>query len=342
MVEGVIDMEIRKVQMTGGSSYVITLPKEWIKTNNIMKNDSLGLISKSDGSLLITTEIREKNTQRVKEFDVDDKTNDAFLLRQLIGAYIAGYNSIKIKSKDKISLGVRSCVRKFTQITIGQEVVEESNKTVVIKDLLKPAEMPFNSIIKRMHLMVKSMHEEAIKTLESGNKRIIEEIMLRENDVDRLHWLVARQYNMMLQNPSLAEKMNITLTMTSTYFLISRIIERMGDHVVRIARNVQNLTESKLDKKTKEKIQRASDIALNIFNRGIGSFFRKDMFSSNRNIDSVQTLGKLCEDINLSVTKKTGSIALSVGYITESIRRIGEYAEDLSEIAINYLASEGK
>jgi len=335
-------MQIRKVQMTGGSSYVITLPKEWIRSNNIVKNDPVGIISKSDGSLVITTEIMEKKIQRIKEFNVNEKTNDAFLLRQLIGAYIAGYNSIKIKSTTKIPLKVRSSVRTFTQIIIGQEVVEESDKTIVIKDLLKPAEMPFNSTIKRMHLMVKSMHEDAIKTLESGNKKIIEEIMLKENDVDRLHWLVARQYNMMLQDIDLAEKMNITLNMASTYFFISRIIERMGDHVVRIAKNVQKITGDKLDKKIKDKIQNASDIALNIFNKSIGSFFRKDIVSSNKNIDSVQTLGALCEEINSYVTRKSGSIALSVGYITESIRRIGEYAEDLSEIAINYLVNKEK
>jgi phosphate uptake regulator len=35
-------MEIRRVQITGGSSYVITLPKEWIRTMNIKKNDQLG------------------------------------------------------------------------------------------------------------------------------------------------------------------------------------------------------------------------------------------------------------------------------------------------------------
>jgi len=335
-------MEIRKVQMTGGSSYVITLPKEWVKSNNIAKNDPLGLTIKPDGSLLVTTDVTEKRIQRIKEFDVNEKTNDTFLLRQLIGAYIAGYNSIKIKSKTKVSLKVRSSVRKFTQITIGQEVIEESDKTIVIKDLLNPAEMPFNSTIKRMHLMVKSMHEDAIKTLNSGNKKTLEEIMLKENDVDRLHWLVARQYNMMLQDLDLAEKMNITLNLASTYFLISRIIERMGDHVVRIAKNIQKLTDDKLDKKTKEKIQNASSIALNIFNKSIGSFFRKEIVSSNRNIDSVQTLGALCEEINSYVTKKTGSIALSVGYITESIRRIGEYAEDLSEIAINYLVNTEK
>jgi len=333
-------MEVRKVQMTGGSSYVITLPKEWIKSNNIIKNDSLGLIGKPDGSLLITTNIMEKKIQRVKEFFVNERISETFLLRQLIGAYIAGYTSIKLRAEHRMPLKVRSGVRTFTQVTIGQEVVEESDKTIVIKDLLKPAEMPFNSTIKRMHLIVKSMHEDAVKALETGNKKIVEEVLLRDNDVDRLHWLVARQYNIILRNIDLTEKIDMTLSLATTYFLISRIIERMGDHVVRIAKNVQNLIDDELSKKTKEKIQRASDIALDIFNKSIGSFFRKDVVFSNKNIDSVQNLEILCEEINSYATKQNGSVALAIGYITESIRRIGEYAEDLSETAINYLVSE--
>ena len=47
-------MEIRKVQVTGGSSYVITLPKEWVKSMEIQKNDPVGLIAQPDGTLLIT------------------------------------------------------------------------------------------------------------------------------------------------------------------------------------------------------------------------------------------------------------------------------------------------
>ncbi|MGC1120731.1 MAG: AbrB/MazE/SpoVT family DNA-binding domain-containing protein [Candidatus Methanofastidiosia archaeon] len=48
-------MEIRKVQVAGGSSLVITLPKEWVNSLNIQKNDPLGLIVQPDGTLLITS-----------------------------------------------------------------------------------------------------------------------------------------------------------------------------------------------------------------------------------------------------------------------------------------------
>ena len=54
-------MEVRKVQKTGGSSYIITLPKEWVNSSNIKKNDALGMIVQTDGTLLITPKtIKEK------------------------------------------------------------------------------------------------------------------------------------------------------------------------------------------------------------------------------------------------------------------------------------------
>jgi len=223
-------MEIRRVQMTGGASYVITLPKEWIKSANIKKNDPLGLHIQSDGTLLITPKATGEQTQRAKEFDVNGKTDQTYLFRRLIGAYISGYNSIKIKTAKRMSSPVRAIVRKFTQTTIGQEVVEETYTSITLKDLINPTEMPFDRTIKRMHIIVKGMHEDAMRALVRKDRTLAEEVILRDNDVDRLHWLIARQHNIILQNVSLAEKMNITIEMSSTYFLISRIIERIGDH----------------------------------------------------------------------------------------------------------------
>ena len=333
-------MEIRRVQITGGSSYVITLPKEWIKLSNIKKNDPLGLLKQSDGTLLITSKMVEKQDQKIKVFRTSDTTDPEYLLRQLIGSYIAGYDSIIIESGNKISSKFRACVREFTKTTIGQEVIEETNTSITIKDLLKPAELPFNSTIKRMHLIIKVMHEDAMNALQTNNKKIAEEVVTRDNEIDRLHWLVARQHNIILQNMSLAEKLNMTIVMTSTIFLISRILERMGDHVVRIAQNITHLIDSDLDKKIADKIQLASNHALNIVNKSIGAFLRKDIHASNKNIEETKKLEAICGEINELALIQKGTIAISIGYIVESIRRIAEYAEDISETAINYLVGE--
>ncbi|MFO7677103.1 MAG: PhoU domain-containing protein [Thermoplasmatota archaeon] len=333
-------MEIRKVQMTGGSSYIITLPKEWIKASNIKKNDTVGIHKQSDGTLVISSKMTKEKQYKLKEFDISNIPKQTYLIRRLIGAYISGYTSIKITSPERIPLEIKNTIRVLTQAIIGQEVVEETDTSITLKDLLNPIEMPLDRTIKRMHIIVKSMKEDAILLLTDKEKILAEEIFIRDKEVNRLHWLVARQYNMILQNVSLAEKMDITISLSSTYFLISRIIERIGDHVVRIAKNIQQLPLNALHDELINKIQTASKFSLDIFNKSIGSFFRKDIPGSNENIDSVKKLEKLCEEINTIAIQQNAEIAIAIGYIVESIRRIGEYAEDISETVINYLIEE--
>ncbi|MCX6671773.1 MAG: phosphate uptake regulator PhoU [Euryarchaeota archaeon] len=237
---------------------------------------------------------------------------------------------------------VRNVIRSFTQLAIGPEVVEETDTSIMLKDLLNPTEMPLDRTIKRMYIIVKGMHEDAMRALQTKDKPLANDVLSRDNDVDRLHWLVARQYNILLQNVSLAEKMNITIGMASTCFLISRIIERIGDHIVRIAQNIPNLVDNSLDRKIIDRILVASTLSLDIFNKSISSFFQKDIKASNETIESVAKLESLCEEINALALQQKGIVAISIGYIIESIRRVGEYAEDISENVINYLINEEK
>lgn len=333
-------MEIRRVQITGGSSYVITLPKEWIRTMNIKKNDQLRINIQSDGTLVLNPKITQDQLHRIKEFNVSNITKPTYLLQLLIGAYISGFTSIKITSPSRMSTTVRNVIRSFTQLAIGPEVVEETDTFVALKDLLNPMEMPLDRTIKRMHIIVKAMYEDTMHALQTKDKNLAGAALSRDDDVDRLHWLVARQYNIILQNVSLAGKMEITIGMTSTCFLISRIIERIGDHVVRIAENVPKLVNSNLSKQTIDHIFSASKLSLDILNKSMGSFFKNDIKASNETMESVAKLELLCEEINAIALKQKGITAIYVGYVVESIRRIGEYAEDISENVINYLVTE--
>ena len=240
-------MELRKVQFTGGSSYVLTLPKDWIEAQKISKNDSLGVEVQPDGSLLITRSTDQEPAQKTKEFDLAGITEPAYLFRLLIGAYISGYTFIVIHSQQRLPPFVREVVRDFTQMTIGQEVIEETDTEIMLKDLLNPAEMPFDNTIRRMFMIVKAMHEDAITAIRSQNQTLANDVTARDNDVDRLHWLIARQTNMILSNAALSRKMNVSPVMALHYFTISRIIERIGDHAERIVFIAQPILTKKID-----------------------------------------------------------------------------------------------
>ena len=333
-------MEVRRIQLTGGSSYIITLPKEWIKKLNIKKNDPIGLHIQSNGTILITPKISREQKQRIKTIKVKNSVEPEFLFRELVGAYIAGYNSIEIKAKDRMPPLARTTVRKMIQIAIGQEVVEETTNSIIIKDLLNPAEMPFKKTIKRMHVIVKSMHEDVMQSLKNKDKKIAEDVVTRDNEVDRLHWLIARQYNIILRNVNFAEKMDTTTEYASTSHLISKIIERIADHVTRIAYNIIELNLEEIDNKIIEKMIKANKKSLDIFYESIGTFIIKDISKANKNIDKVEELVNECNQISSSVLKQKGATAVSLGYIIESTRRIGEYSEDICENVINYYVQQ--
>jgi len=330
--------------MTGGSSFVVTLPKEWIITSNIKKNDVIGVEIQQDGSLLIVPNTDTKAEQKVKHIDVSKIENPTFLFRYLIGAYEAGYSEIKLKSEKRLPLFVRPVVREFTQMTIGQEVIEESEKVITLKDLLNPAEMPFKSTLRRMYVLAKTMHENTVSALINKNLDIVETVISGDNDVDRLNWLVGRQYSIILSDPTLAKRMDINAEVAYHYFLVSRKIERISDHHVRIAQNIANMIHEKVEERTYKKFTDvaipASDIALAIFDRSIKSFFKRDLKGANNTIETIKILLTKCEKIKDLAMKQKGIIALSMGSIEESYRRIGEYSGDLCEFVINYSIKE--
>ncbi len=333
-------MDLRKVQFTGSSSYVITLPKEWITSNGIKKNDPVGVIVQPNGMLLITPAPKGGQSYREKEIEVDGISDSTYLFRLLVSAYINGYSTIVIKSKKRIESFVLECAIKFTQTAIGPEIIEESMKSITIKDLLNPIEMPMDKTIKRMHLLVRTMHDDAITALMEKNRRLADDIELRDRDVDRLNWLIARQFNLLMKNMALSNQMKINQDEATCLFLVSRLIERIGDHAVKISKEVGAIINEKIDGEIIEMIATASVNSLNILDDTIDAWEKKDMNAANNNIEAINDIAVYCKKINDYALNLNGVSSISISYIAESIRRSGEYAADASESLINYLVNK--
>jgi phosphate uptake regulator len=333
-------METRKVQVTGGSSYIITLPKEWVLSAKIKKNDPVGVIPQADGSLLITPNTAMEKDTLTKEFWVDENTDGSYLFRLLIGAYISGYANIALRSKNSIPPALRDTVMSFTQTLIGPEIVEEDSNTIFIKDLLKPTELPFDKTLKRMYLLVRGMHESTVSALAARDREMAAEVIKRDRDVDRLQWLIARQTHMVLDDISLSKKMAIRQPDVTLYLTMSRILERVGDHAIIIANHIPVLIEFKLEVKSIETISNSSRQAVQMLTKSMEAWQKRDMVLANDNIESLKPLIRNCKKINDMAANMDGEPAVALSYISESIRRTGEYATDISELLINSLVND--
>jgi len=330
------NMEIRRVQMTGGSSYVITLPKNWIENLQIKKNDPLGVITQPDGTLLVTKNIAGDQIQRGKELYVDEHTDPEYFLRLLIGIYISGYTEIRIHTRDRIFGNIRAKLRQFCGMVIGPECVEETDHCILLKDLLNPLEMPFENSLKRMFVIVKGMHHDAIESLILDDPELATDVIDRDNDVDRLFWLVARQTNMIMQNIHLSQKMNTSIVKMLPYYQVGRIMERVGDHGVRMAHNARKIRADEIGEEISTQILSASHAAIQVFEKSVESFFTHDPKKANQMIESIHHLESNYTRINHELLNLPTTVAVPIRNITDSIRRTGEYSADIAENVINY------
>ncbi|MHA1698152.1 MAG: phosphate uptake regulator PhoU, partial [Promethearchaeota archaeon] len=121
------------------------------------------------------------------------------------------------------------------------------------------------------------------------------------------------------------------------YSLISRIIERVGDHAVRIALNNLQIMHQNVDDEIIKLIKKAGLFAKELFQNSINAFFLSDISAANVNIENVPELVNICSQIENKALEYKAATAMALSGISESIKRTGEYAADLSEYIINFL-----
>src|SRR3989344_7854925 len=103
-------MEIRKLQLTGGSSLAITLPKKWVDLFGLKSKDTVVIYSQKSGSLIIQPD-RHKEQLLKTVLKIDGLTKD-MLTRELTAHYISGSDELTIKSK-RITRDQRNRIREI-------------------------------------------------------------------------------------------------------------------------------------------------------------------------------------------------------------------------------------
>ena len=332
--------ETRKIQKTGGSTYVVSLPKKWIQSAALKKGDQVALGITGDGTLTIDPHLRRESEKLVKVIDVESSTDSKALLRLLIGTYVTGYDVIEIRAKGRIPAELRRTIQDFSRRVIGPEVVEESSSTVVLQDVADHADLDMRKVVRRMHLMARNMLEESLKAAKELDKVMADEVIIRDDEVDRLHWFVEKQHAMTRRNVTFAAKMKLTWLESDSMLSTAKALERIADHASRIAHSVKLLGDSKIDAETMSSLEQLSTEAISILDCSVEALFRRDSSQANDCIERTSGLREKSNEFLDEIMKKRGKVAVGLAFAAESIERTGGYSSDIAEIAINL--SEGQ
>jgi phosphate uptake regulator len=332
-------MEGRKLQLTGGSTYVVSLPKKWIVAAGLKAGDTVFVDTEPDGSISVRPQPREKAAVRKKVLEQKDDEHRDHLLRKLIGAYISGYGLIEVKFPTDLGPFVRRVSRDFSRMVIGPEVIEESRNSIVIQDLSDPAELSAEKCIRRMYMTDRAMLEDAVQALKSGDEALARDVSQRDQDVDRLYWMVAKQYN--TAHRSLRGTGDAAaFAGIQNHRLIAKLLERVGDHAERIAANVPVLSPKGLESRLAKELDAATASALEILDKAFNALVTENIDAANAAVDSRGPHQKLIDSLQHHVATRKGEELLALGEVVDSIDRAAGYATDIAEIAINHAIAQ--
>jgi phosphate uptake regulator len=330
-----VAMETRKLQKTGGSTYIVSLPKYWVTSSKLKVGDSVSMTVDENGMLAIDPTLGTRNSSSKAEFYVEDDEDSQHFLRRLIGLYISGHDEIVVRSRTRIPSDIRKTVRDFSRRVVGPEIVEESSNQISIQDVADHSHLDMRKILRRMHLMSRSMHVDAMDAMVSGNKDLAGDVVARDDEVDRLYWFVSKQHSMIARDSAVARKMGLGVFEASFYLSASKALERIADHAARIAHSANTLSSEKLPDRLVKELKNYGVVVVSVLDRSVESLLRGDVDEANKVADESERLRESGEALIQQIMDYKGKFAVPLARIVESLERSGLYSADIAEIAIN-------
>lgn len=331
--------EVRKIQFSGKSSFMIALPKKWVEEMGLDAGDTVTVVKQENSSLLIAPrsgKMYGRKTEAVME--VSTKERRESITRRLIAIYLLGYGTIQIRAKESaLNSNQRDAVKEaMRRHMIGTEVIADSAEGVTLQVLLSYPELSVKNVVKRMFLIAASMHRDAIRSLAKLDKDAASSVMKSDDEVDRFSLYAIRQLNMAAQNDFVLRELELNARRDCLdYRLIVKSVERVADHASRIAQGVLDL-ERRLNESLLGKIDKMSEFAVGLFEEAGLSLFKGDYGAADRVVEQANLAAKMQEDL-LNAIEKTRAPGSNhaLPLIVEDIRRTAEYSGDIAEIVIN-------
>lgn len=334
-----LNEEQRKLQVTGGSTFILSLPKDWATKNELKRGSSMMVREEEDGSLSIapaTFPKKEKQDEAFIKVSIND--NPDAIMRTAISAYLSGYNILHVRAQGQkvLSSKLRNHLKSFARhYLVGTEIVIDTPSELTLQVLLNYPELTVQNALSRMSIIASSMHKEAIAALKKLDYPSAKAVIETDREVNRFSLYIVRLLKLAVSNQRVVKEIGLTSQKECLgYRLIARAVERTADHATKISENTLQLKDP-VNEELLEKLSQLSGLAISMFETSMDALFRHDFNLAETVIEKISQVHKLEKDsVMCSQSAKTDEV-VNLRLIIESIRRTAEYATDISEVVLN-------
>ena len=329
-------METRKVQVTGGSTYTVSIPKTWANDNGVSAGSTVEFYPEGD-SLFMTPTGGDDRTEGTLDITSLEGTE---LIRAVTTMYVSGFDIITLES-GRITNAQRRTIREATQSLVGLEVLEETKTEIVIRDLLDSSELSIHNAVTRMRLIASSMLEDALLALRDLDRDLAADVIQRDDDVDRLWMVVSRIFRATLRTPKATEELGLPREVCFDYHSSARQLERIGDHATKIAHLTLNIDEP-LPEDVVEAVNDLHGDAVEVIDTAMDALFDDDTEAATRRANEARTGVRAIDERVRSIDEVLRNLdptrAQLLGLVVDSVLRSADYGGNIAETALQKAA----
>lgn len=267
----------RRVQVTGGGTFLVTLPKEWADRMGVGQGSEMALIPNDSGAMLVVPEsVRDRNRCALTMTGREP----VHLQRDIIARYIAGYDVIEVVG-DRIGPEGRRVVREIAQSLVGVEVLGETQGAVALHCIANVRDFPAPLTIRRIFEIAGAMWDDAVEAFLSRDDELACDVEERDGDVDRLVLLVARQFGLLLRDLIVEEEVGMSRFEFLHYHTVADQLERVADHAVKVSRAARSVSEVPPSRYT-DRARKMAVSSQDAVREAVAAFTDRDVARANR------------------------------------------------------------
>lgn len=310
-----------------GSSVLMSLPAEWIKTLGLKKGDILSIENNHDNSITIFP-ARDRNSQGTEiTIHLFDLSHDK-LINQIYGAYLLGYDLIKIVGRTQIDYENREIIKKAMRNLIGLEIVDEDGLNMTIQFLLDARSMNISKILKQMSSIVNGTHRDIVSAMKTGETNIDLLVRGRDDEVNRQYFLIVRLIRTAMMDRRLASSLDLSNIDILDYRIAANHLENAGDLISKLSSQLSG----SFDEIKYKKIIEGNYLILEMQEKSISGFITKDTEKSSQVVTLFNKFNAISNFIKNDYIKLEGNYQ-SVLNIINIIYTMDEIAKCWVDIA---------
>lgn len=328
-------METRKAQVTGGSTYTVSLPKEWANEIELESGDSLRLYPHAR-----TLIIEPADDDEHWETNVDiDNFSETQVRRTIQALYTIGFNRLTLSASTGLNQN-RRVITATAREYIGLETLESTETQVTLQSLLDSATVSVEQSTLQIQQVALSMHGDAVSALIEQDNDLAEHVIEQDNQVDRLYAMITRHFQRSLVSLRETEETELDQSDLYDYQTTARQLERVADHAEKIA-DLAARFEDPLPDDFVDEIETNAEASRQIVEQAMSTIIGDaDIETAHNALDNRDELTAELEDLERELHERDVPESHLIALTLDSLTRTAEYGGNIAETALQAAARE--